>query len=51
MVIEPPAGGPCEIELRFTGGTARTVTRGLSLLAMLAAALYAVAGRRAFQAA
>jgi hypothetical protein len=46
MVIEPDANGACEIRLRYTGGTARMVTRALSLAAMLLAAIYAWCGRR-----
>ena len=46
MVIEPDCGGPCEISLRYTGGTERLVTRGLSLSAMLVAAAFAWPGRR-----
>jgi hypothetical protein len=37
MAIEPECTGPCEISLRYTGGTERVVTRAMSLAAMLAA--------------
>jgi hypothetical protein len=45
MVIEPQVNGRCEISLRYTGGAARTVTRALSVLAMILAALYIVTNR------
>jgi len=47
MVIEPQPTGAYEISLRYTGGAARTVTRTLSVLAMLVAGLYAWLGRSA----
>ena len=47
MVIEPQATGDSEIDLRYTGGAARTLMRVLSLLAMLVAAGYASLGRTA----
>jgi hypothetical protein len=37
MAIEPECTGPCEISLRYTGGTERVVTRAMSLAAMLVA--------------
>ena len=46
MVIEPDSSGPCDVSLRFTGGTARIVTRALSLAAMLVAAAFAWTARR-----
>ena len=41
MIVEPDCSGPCEIALRYTGGIERTVTRALSILAMLAAVGFA----------
>ena len=46
-VIETDCSGPCEISLRYTGGTERLVTRGLSLTALLIGLVYAWQGRRA----
>ena len=46
MVIEPDCTGPCEISLRYTGGTERVVTRAISLAAMLVAVAFAWRGRR-----
>ena len=46
MVIEPEKSGPCEIDLRYTGGGARVIQRGMSLAAMLLAAAYAWSGRK-----
>jgi hypothetical protein len=37
MTIEPDCDGPCEISLRYTGGTERVVTRAMSVAAMLVA--------------
>jgi hypothetical protein len=37
MAIEPDCDGPCEISLRYTGGTERIVTRAMSVAAMLVA--------------
>ena len=46
MVIEPDCHGPCEISLRYTGGTDRVVTRAMSLAAMLVALAFGCLGRR-----
>jgi hypothetical protein len=46
MVVEADCGGPCEITLRYTGGTERVLTRGLSAMAVLAALAFAWVGRR-----
>jgi hypothetical protein len=46
MVIEPTCQGPCEISLRYTGGIETSLTRALSIGAMLVAAAYAWFGRR-----
>jgi hypothetical protein len=46
MVIEPDCAGPCEISLRYTGGTERVVTRAISLAVMLVAVAFAWRGRR-----
>ncbi|HXB75165.1 MAG TPA: hypothetical protein VNY05_43435 [Candidatus Acidoferrales bacterium] len=46
MVIEPERTGPCQIWLRYTGGTERVVTRAMSLAAMLLAAAFAWRERR-----
>jgi hypothetical protein len=46
MVIEPDCVGPCDISLRYTGGIERTVTRTLSLGAMLVTAVFAWRRRR-----
>ena len=37
MAIEPECDGPCEISLRYTGGTDGVVTRAMSVAAMLVA--------------
>jgi hypothetical protein len=41
LVIEPDCSGTCEISLRYSGGIARLAGRGVSVLAMLFAAIYA----------
>lgn len=41
MVIEPDCDGPCEISLKFTGGTETLVTRAMSLTAALFAIAFA----------
>jgi hypothetical protein len=46
MVIDPDCNGPCHISLRYTGGLARLLTRGMSLAASLAAAVFALCNRR-----
>jgi len=46
MVVAPDCIGPCEISLRYAGGGERTVTRTLSLCAMLVAACVWLVGRR-----
>ena len=46
MIVEPDCSGPCEITLRYTGGTERVLTRALSLMALLAAVVFAWASRR-----
>lgn len=42
MVIEPDCKGPCEVSLRYTGGTERVVTRAMSLSALLLGLGYGV---------
>ncbi len=46
MVIEPPASGPTEITLRYTGGAETVIERGMSLAAMLIAAAYGWSKRK-----
>jgi len=41
MVIEPDCLGPCRISLRYTGGWEHIATRLMSVMAMLAAAVFA----------
>jgi hypothetical protein len=40
MAIEPDCHGPCEISLRYTGGTERVVARAMSVAAMLLAVAF-----------
>jgi hypothetical protein len=45
LVIEPDCAGPCEIDLRYTGGAETVVTHAMSWAAMLIAAVYALRRR------
>ena len=48
MAIEPDCDGPCEISLRYTGGTERVVARAMSVAAMLMAVAFGwLGGHRA----
>ena len=47
MVIEPDCLGECDIELRFTGGWERLLTRVLSVMAMLVAMGYWIVAAKA----
>ena len=46
MVIEPDCNGPCEISLRFTGGTETVVTRAMSVSAVLVVLAFGWLGRK-----